>query len=512
MSDVRMLVLGGCNLRTPLYRAAHVWPRDASEEWRTVPDNLSIAGPMFPLFSVGEMVQAVSCYRGLDSVPEYLQPLCNIEAPDWAPTVASSPLDRIDIALIEPTTSIEIAFNGYLVNRFPVLDLLNQMSVGDPAVKALRFKWYQRGIAALDEAVKQAVADELIRLIADDCPQRALIVDLLRNARGVTHDVHAGLKTLSNLLDVPMGVAAYTWRHMPDGRHVTWPAGFHGNVVDSAARLGLPVFEPRPLISQTGVERALDKDMSHYADGFMPIVAKALINFARSIVFAQEGAFAGEDFSAKPESPRRRREALARSVNGVLLDLHRERLSELGPERSGLYEAYAASVTAGRLIGDQERAALEAVCEFLPDYDSYAVMRAGLGELALLIAASGRRVIAFEENHNRRAAIEAGFEQLRAQDLVVPDLLSIVAARFPTEPLGGRVLGIASKLGVVPEAQAASFVDGACALNALLIDPRWLRVAGETRGDGKLAHALRDRGLSARRDYPQQRLSWVARP
>ena len=379
-------------------------------------------------------------------------------------------------------------------------------------VRALRFKWYQRGIAALDESVRQAVADELIGLIADDCPQRALIVDLLRHAKGVTHDVHAGLKTLSDLLDVPIGVAAYTWRHMPDGRHVTWPAGFHGNVVDSAARLGLPVFEPRPLVSQTGLERALGKDLSHYADGFMAIVAKALINFARSIVSAREDAFAGEDFSAESDSPRRTREALARRVNDLLVDLHRERLSELGAERSGLYEAYAASVTAGRLIGDQERAALEAVCEFLPDYDAYAVMRAGLGELALLIAASGRRVIAFEENHNRRLAIEAGFEHLRAQDLVAPGALSIVAARFPAEPLGGRVLGVASKLGVVPDAQVSSFVEGAFALSALLIDPRWLRVAGETRGDGALAHALRDRGLSARRDYPEQRLSWIARP
>jgi hypothetical protein len=85
-------------------------------------------------------------------------------------------------------------------------------------------------------------------------------------------------------LPVPLGVVPFTWTYMPDGRAVSWPAGFYTEVVEAARELGLPLFEPHQMVMDAGINVALKPDRQHYAETFMPRVAIPLIEFTRSIV------------------------------------------------------------------------------------------------------------------------------------------------------------------------------------------------------------------------------------
>ncbi len=76
-----------------------------------------------------------------------------------------------------------------------------------------------------------------------------------------------------------MAMVTYTYRYMPDGRPVTWPAGFREELLDAAAELELPVFEPWKLVQEHGVARAL-QDIGHYTAGFDVIMGEALVDFA----------------------------------------------------------------------------------------------------------------------------------------------------------------------------------------------------------------------------------------
>ena len=282
MTDVRMLVFGSCNVRAPLFKAAKQWPRDPATNWDDVTTGLRIEGPFFFTFTVGEMLQSIDCYRGERQIPAHLHELCHM-APRWAPTPGNNPLDKVDVALAEPTTSVEIEFDGYHLNRGPVRHLLDDLAKANPLAKKLRFQWYTKGIVAMDDEVKRDVAAQLIPLIPEETPHRELTAEIFRGAVGRRRDIHEGIRLLARSLHVPLGVVAYTWRYMPDGRPLSWPDGFHAEVINAARALELPLYEPRPLINQLGMKFALKDDLAHYTHDFEAVVAKHLIEFGASV-------------------------------------------------------------------------------------------------------------------------------------------------------------------------------------------------------------------------------------
>ncbi|MGI9169887.1 MAG: hypothetical protein ACR2FH_06885, partial [Caulobacteraceae bacterium] len=205
--------------------------------------------------------------------------------------------------------------------------------------------------------------------------------------------------------------------------------------------------------------------------------------------------------------------SLADRLNETLLALHERRLAELGLEASGLYAHYAAALGRKALIGPRERLAFGLVEGYLPPYPAYGVMRAGLGELALLLAASGRPAIAFEPNAHRRAAIEAGARRLEDLGLLAPGLLTTLDVLTPEGPFDRRVLGIGLDVAhASTEASAAPHLENARAFDALLIDLRlFIRLREAASDQMALAESLRAMGFDRRRDYPFEGLYWFHR-
>lgn len=277
-----MLVFGSCNVRAPLFKAAKKWPRHPNTDWSAISTNFSIDGPYFFTFTVGEMLQAIACYKGERRIPTELLELCQM-SPRWAPSPINSPLQSANVALAEPTTSIEIRFDGYHLNRGAVRHLLDPLVNSNPQAKRLRSHWYNKGIVAMDDEAKREIANRLIALVPADIPQREISIEVLKGAVGRHQDVIEGLQLLTRELDMPLGIVAYTWRFMPDGRPLSWPDGFHAEVIAAASQLNLPLYEPRNLIDRLGFNYALRADLTHYTIDFEADVAKELINFGASI-------------------------------------------------------------------------------------------------------------------------------------------------------------------------------------------------------------------------------------
>ena len=240
-----------------------------------------IVGPAFMCYTVGEALQALACWRGEKTIPPHLHELCHIGEHN-APSPANSPLDRCDLVLIEPNTSIEIDFEGYSLNRFPVSRLLKRVEVISPQAKRLSALWFKKGVLAGDDEAKRRLAQQLMPHLPGDFPDRDLLTAFFAGATGRIRDISDGLRQITSYLDVPLGVVAFTWSYMPDGRALSWPDGFHGEVIAAARGLGLPLIDPRPTVQQAGLARAM-QDVRHYRDDFLPVIADLLIDFARSV-------------------------------------------------------------------------------------------------------------------------------------------------------------------------------------------------------------------------------------
>lgn len=282
MTDVRVLAFGGCNVRAPLVRALHRRSLRDPSAWREAPGGYRVSGPPFFTYTTGEMLQAIAGWRGERTIPEELLALCNMR-PSTAPTPARSPLGQVDVALIEPNTSVEIVVGDVFINRRPLQQLMAPLrELGGEAAK-LSARWFEKGIAGMDAAARTETTEALLPLVPEDAQRAELIVRVLREAVSFAPPVRPGLERLVEALGVPVGVAGFTWAYMPDGRGLSWPTGFHAEITRAAAELGLPFFEPRELVLKTGVANAIEKDLRHYSDSFLPVVAGPLVEFVLSI-------------------------------------------------------------------------------------------------------------------------------------------------------------------------------------------------------------------------------------
>jgi hypothetical protein len=275
------LLFGGCNLRAPLLRNRYR-ERWADLDWNDVPTGYTMAGPRFATHTLNEMLQAIDCYRGDARIPEPYYFLCNMKS-DTAPTPANDPLERADAAIAEPNTSHEIILDGVYINRRPVLQLLISLREAAPEAKHLTSRWFEKGLVAMDEDARRTSAQELLRMIPDGFPRQELLTAVLSRARGAKTDPRIGLRRLAGALNCPLGVVAFTWAYMPDGRALSWPAEFYRETLDAAAELGLPVFEPRYVVQQAGTPFALESDLRHYTNRFMPVIARPIVEFMLSV-------------------------------------------------------------------------------------------------------------------------------------------------------------------------------------------------------------------------------------
>jgi hypothetical protein len=466
--------------------------------------------------SAAESLQAIRLLRGETHVPDALAPyVFDREKTPSTELLAQTLAGGVEVFLLEVCDDRQFSCGPVLLQHNFVLRKLVQ-----PYRGAL-LPWYRQVCTsgASDEVCVQTALSNLGEIGV--APSEGM-TRLLRDMRLGRADGEEIGREVDEMMAKSGGrwivVGAITIPGL-DGATMRDRRALNGKLEALAAPRGVVFYDPTRLIVDHGRETVLDSggaNLNEYARPFHRTLGEVLVSLARvGAPPAKRGgrSAAGESRPAAGETASKPKSALADRLNRELVDLHRLRLDELGIEGSGLYAHYKARLDQDSLIGDRERFAFDIIDGYLPAYDGYAILRAGLGELALLLAASGRRVIAYEPAATRRAAIEAGRGHLERRGLLAAGRLSEVGALTPAGALEGRVLGVGLDVAHLhTQAAAAPHIENARAFESLLIDLRCFITIHESFADQvALAHTLHAMGFDLRRDYPAESLYWFRR-
>lgn len=498
---LRAASLGSCRVRNPLYVL-----RDRGD--------LRICdGALAATHTAAEALQTLRLISGETHIPDELAPyVFETEKTPSTERLAQTLKGGVEVFLLEVCDDKQFSYGEVLLQQNFVSRELVQAHHG--ALLA----WYREICQGRkpDEALIEASLD---RLRAGGFRHDTWMADLLRGLRLRRHGEDELARTLGEMMERMKGrwavvgaitVPGHEGATMHDRRLL------NEKIAEAARQCGATFFDPSGFVSAYGRETALDANganINEYAETFYPTVGETLVSLART---GRPGARADPATSpldgAKNVSPGAQARLIERLDPGMV-NLHRRRLAALGLEASGLYAHYKSRLDQGSLITPRERFAFDLIDAYLPPYDRYVVMRAGLGELAVVLAASGRRVLACEPNSNRRAAIEAGATHLQEIGLLAPGLLTTVGTLTPEEPLVGRVLGVGLDVAHVrTEASAAPHLENIRSFEALLIDLRlFVRIRETFAEQTVLSETLQAMGFDSRRDYPAEGLFWFRR-
>ncbi|WP_422002571.1 hypothetical protein [Reyranella sp.] len=178
-----------------------------------------------------------------------------------------------------------------------------------------------------------------------------------------------------------------------------------------------------------------------------------------------------------------------------------------------MFNHYAGLVHQGSIVRWDEDQAFRLVCEALPAYGAYAVLRAGLGELAFLLNGAGLDVAACEPNAGRLNALGAGLAHLLAGNLVTNDRFAIVPDFVPDRVNARPFLGVATDFVFeLPLEQDQAFCRKLQLFDGLLINPRlFVRLRETPQEQDEVATYLRSLGFSEVARFPREQMIYFAR-
>ena len=195
------------------------------------------------------------------------------------------------------------------------------------------------------------------------------------------------------------------------------------------------------------------------------------------------------------------------------MELHCRRLSELGVDGSGLFAHYATLVSQGGVLRADELQAFRLVREALPMYGGYAVLRAGLGELAFLLNGAGLRVTACDPNAARIEALKAGLDHLVALRLADGETFGIASGFVPKRADARPLLGVATDFTFnLPLEQDPAFCRGLRQFDGLLINPRlFIRLREQPAEQRAVSDFLQSLGFTETATFATEQMVYFAR-
>jgi len=500
---LRVGSLGSCRIRNPLTPLAN---RD---------DLRSTAGGLEATHTAAEALQTLEFILGERVIPaQFNRYIFNKDETPAIDRLQMALHNKIDVFLLEVADFQQFSSDGVL---------LQQSFVGTKLVGAYGsalLPWF-RQVCRNGQSDEATVTKAIEQLAAKGYEPDAALEALLRSmklSRHSTEDVKRDLSAMMAKMGGrwvvvgPLVVPGVDSDIMSDRRELV------EQLKVATLACGAAFYDPSALIEQYGRSRVLDDNGANiyeWAEEFYPTVGETLVRLANDQIGGDDNltrALRAAPGSASSEESPASRSALADRLNQELLAVHGRRVEELGVDGSGRYPHYRAILDQNAIISTRERRAFELISAYVPSYAVYAVLRAGLGELALLLAASGRRVIAFEAQPNRCAALRAGAGHLVAAGLMEESALTLVAGQVPTAPLPSGALGVA--LGAVfgrDPATSAALMPKMSAFEGLLINLR--AILRESPAERALAaEELAALGFARVRDYPTAgQLTWFHR-
>jgi hypothetical protein len=268
---LNVLLFGGCLVHWPMTRTSKAKGRIRCNAY----------GPIRELHSFGEMFQIVEILRGQRKIPEEFQWITRMT--ELGPVPRAADFRDVDVVLLEPASPVELTFRGVAFNRNAITPKLKPIVDRGKEERKVAANWLRHGLVGLNEQIRAEAAAKLADYVVGERPEDDFARALFLEVRSNKADVLGGFTRMRELLNRPIGVVCYNFRYMPDGRPISWPAGFREEVLAAAQQLNLPVFDPAPMVQSFGVAEALAKDLGHYSEKFMPVAAEALVEFIESV-------------------------------------------------------------------------------------------------------------------------------------------------------------------------------------------------------------------------------------
>ena len=497
-AGTRIAVIGSCRVHEPFEtlanngRAVRVWA------------NASSATHTF-----GEAQQIVRYTRGEIDVPEALRPYIFFpwELPPRSATERRI-LETVDSVFVEVSELRQISYDPYFFQaNFFYREFVSKY--GGPLLP-----WYRA--FSLGQPIGDDLVAEAMEKLADrSADERATIEKVLRSTRIESPDVEAAVAMLDDIM-------FDRTKHWTLVSHFVVP-GMGGtqmkdrvqliDIVRQAAALrGVAMFDPSVVLEQHGREAVLangGRDIYHFNPEIYEPVADLLLRAAGLITDRSAEAAAAERAAPKKISA----VAATEFVNNTLIQLHEGRVATLGVDQSGLYAHYKGLMDMRQIAGSTVGELANLIANLLPRFDRYDVLRAGLGELAFILATMGLRTAAFEQNAKRFAALVAGVEKFGSDDSELARRLAVGLTIVPDVPKNSRTLAIAHHvIGFKPEQQDRMLAQLA-PYDALLIDPRiflFPRESDEERD--ALIEAVRAIGFTQIREFPKLGIVFCSKP
>lgn len=276
MTLPRIFNMGACRLSGPLSQGI----RDGIVGRTTI----GRGGPTPGTYSFGEMFQLLDFLDGKQEVAVKHRALCGYRD-TYAPGPGVKNFAGADVCLIEPNGVVDIDWNGLKLNRAQVRSFIVDpvKPISREAAKAVT-TWYNKGILASNDDVRAQTAKQAIALLPKNIDNRTNIADVLENATTTKRDIGADIAELRSRISIPIGVVAYAYQYLPDGRPMFWPADFQERIKASVTELNSPYVEPWRLVLENGGTPVLKPDLRHYQDEFIPTVSALFADFAWEIL------------------------------------------------------------------------------------------------------------------------------------------------------------------------------------------------------------------------------------
>ncbi|MBY0320964.1 MAG: hypothetical protein K2X72_19740 [Reyranella sp.] len=491
----RIAVIGSCRVHEPfetlanLGRAVRVWA------------NASSATHTF-----SEARQIIRYTRGEFDIPEALRPFIFFP-PQLPPRTATDKriLETADVVFVEVSELWQISHEPYSFQvNFFYKEFVSKY--GGPLLP-----WY-RAFSLRQPIGDDIINDALGKLADRGADELALIERVLRQTRLNSPDVD----TATTILDDIMFDRTKKWVFVSHfvvpglaGTQMKDRAQLIDIVRQAAERRGAVMFDPSIILEERGREAALasgGRDIYHYNPDIYEPVADLLLTAG--------GLITSESAAAALHRPKKTSVATATEwVNNTLIALHEQRVATLGVDDSGLYAHYKGLMDSRQIAGSTVGDLANLIVNLLPRFDRYDVLRAGLGELAFILAASGLRATAFEPNPRRFGALVAGLDKMANDDPEATRRLAVGLTSVPDAPPNGRTLAVAHHLiGLKPEQQEQVLAQ-LSSYDALLIDPRIFIFSRSTEAEREaIVEAVRSLGFTQIREFPKLGIVFCSKP
>lgn len=276
---VRVFSLGACQLSSPL--SAIMSDGKVKSAWALAKQRAVAC------YCTGDALQVIRLYRRQIQLSKGLQLYCGFgENADEAR--GHGPLDHTDITLMDCNTPVELSLDGVFINRSLITTrLFHPLAAARPDLEGTYQMWWSKGVLEDDHEVRKETSLALIPALDGVVPYPDVAAEILAGTRGLRQteqDLIGALDELRSQLRGPVGMLTSTYRYLPDGRPVSWPAG-HLEMTRAAARhLDIPLFDTIKLVQEHGVATAMNERMTIYRPEFHIVAGNAIHGFMEELM------------------------------------------------------------------------------------------------------------------------------------------------------------------------------------------------------------------------------------